>query len=49
VVLADAERGDWILCQVTSKSYADSAAVALEPADFRRGIAAVVKILAGSR
>ena len=23
VVLADAERGDWILCQVTSKSYAD--------------------------
>jgi len=37
VVLADAGRGDWILCQVTSKSYADSAAVVLETADFQRG------------
>ena len=37
VVLANAGRGDWILCQVTSKSYADSAAVALEAADFERG------------
>jgi mRNA interferase MazF len=37
VVLADAGRGDWILCQVTSKSYADSAAVVLEAADFQRG------------
>ena len=27
VVLANAGRGDWILCQVTSKPYADSAAV----------------------
>jgi mRNA interferase MazF len=27
VVLADAWRGDWILCQVTSKPYADSGAV----------------------
>jgi len=27
IVLANAGRGDWILCQVTSKSYADSAAV----------------------
>ena len=30
VVLADAGRGDWILCQVTSKPYADSASVVLE-------------------
>jgi mRNA interferase MazF len=37
VVLADAGRGDWILCQVTSKPYADSGAVVLRPADFRRG------------
>ena len=37
VVLADAGRGDWILCQVTSKAYADSAAVVLEDADFQRG------------
>ena len=34
VVLADAERGDWILCQVTSKSYAD--------ADFEQGSLRVV-------
>ena len=37
VVLADAGRGDWILCQVTSKPYADSAAVALETGNFQRG------------
>lgn len=36
-MLADAGRGDWILCQVTSKPYADSAAVVLEAADFQRG------------
>ena len=27
VILADAGRGDWILCQVTSRSYADPRAV----------------------
>jgi mRNA interferase MazF len=27
VVLANAGRGDWILCRVTSKPYADSTAV----------------------
>jgi len=37
IVLANAGRGDWILCQVTSKPYADSAAVVLEAADFQRG------------
>ncbi len=37
VVLANAGRGDWILCQVTSKPYADPAAVVLEDADFERG------------
>jgi mRNA interferase MazF len=36
-VLANAGRGDWVLCQVTSKPYADSAAVVLEAADFERG------------
>ena len=30
VVLADAGRGDWILCQMTSKSYADPRAVQLD-------------------
>jgi len=37
VVLANAGRGDWILCQVTSKPWADSAAVVLEAADFQQG------------
>jgi mRNA interferase MazF len=37
VVLADAERGDFVLCQVTSKSYADKRAVELTNASFSNG------------
>lgn len=37
IVLAGAERGDWILCQVTSKSYADARAVELKESDFDQG------------
>ena len=37
VVLAEAGRGDWILCQVTSKSYADAGAVLLTDDDFAHG------------
>ncbi len=37
VVLADAGRGDWILCQVTSKSYADTRAIKLEDTGFATG------------
>lgn len=37
VVLADAGRGDWLLCQVTSNPYADTNAVALEDKDFASG------------
>lgn len=37
VVLADAERDDWILCQVTSNPYSDPRAVQLVEADFRSG------------
>ncbi|MGH6885088.1 MAG: type II toxin-antitoxin system PemK/MazF family toxin [Geminicoccales bacterium] len=37
VVLADAGRGDWIPCQVTSSPYADAKAVELTDADFRKG------------
>lgn len=37
VVLADAGRGDWILCQVTSKSYGDSRAIRLEDTGFSTG------------
>jgi len=37
VVLASAGNGDWILCQVTSKSYADARAVELAESDFQHG------------
>jgi len=37
VVLADAGRGDWILCQITSKSYGDAHALALSDDDFVTG------------
>jgi mRNA interferase MazF len=37
VVLAGAGNGDWILCQVTSKSYADSGAEQLTDEDFENG------------
>lgn len=37
IVLAEAGRGDWILCQITSKSYGDAKAVSLDTSDFARG------------
>lgn len=37
LVLADAGRGDWLLCQITSKPYADPAAVEVVDADFAAG------------
>lgn len=37
VVLASADRGDWIPCQVTSNSYGDARAVELTSADFAAG------------
>lgn len=37
VVLADVDRGDWILCQVTSNPYGDLRAVELTSADFSTG------------
>lgn len=37
VVLADADRGDWILCQITSNSYSDPRAVFLSNDDFASG------------
>jgi len=36
-VLADASRGDWILCQLTSSPYSDARAVKLTNSDFQRG------------
>lgn len=37
VVLAEAGRGDWILCQITSNPYGDPSAIRLEAADFAHG------------
>ena len=37
ICLADAGRGDWVLCQVTSNQYGDPAAIALDPSDFTSG------------
>lgn len=37
VCLADAGRGDWILCQVTSKPYGDPRAISLDAGDFAGG------------
>lgn len=37
LVLADAGRGDWVLCQITSQTYADRHAVVLVDADFAEG------------
>ena len=37
VCLADAGRGDWVLCQVTSNSYSDPLAEPLAASDFATG------------
>jgi mRNA interferase MazF len=37
VVLAEAGRRDWLLCQITSKSYGDPRAIQIAAADFAQG------------
>jgi mRNA interferase MazF len=37
LVLADAGRGDWLLCQITSKAYGDARAVEISDTDFASG------------
>ena len=37
VIVAAAGRGDWILCQITSKGYGDPTAITLEQSDFKSG------------
>jgi mRNA interferase MazF len=37
LLLADAGRGDWIACQITSNPYADSRAITLTDSDFAEG------------
>lgn len=42
VVLADAGRGDWVLCQLTSSPYSDVRAISLSNSDFKKGSLRVV-------
>ena len=55
VVLADAGRGDWVLCQNTSNAYSDPRDVPLSHADFRSGslrvlsLARPAKLFTGNR
>jgi len=37
LVLAYAQRNDWILCQITSKSYNDDKAICIDESDYRNG------------
>ena len=37
LVLAQAGKGDWVLCQITSNAYADTDAITLSEADFSAG------------
>lgn len=37
IVLAAADRDDWVLCQVTSKAYGDRGALELSDVDFALG------------
>ena len=37
LLLADADRGDWIACQITSNAYTDVHAVTIEGSDFVSG------------
>lgn len=42
VVLADVGRGDYLLCQITSKSYDDASSIALDDDSFSSGSLRVV-------
>ncbi|MCA1601329.1 MAG: MazF family transcriptional regulator [Acidobacteria bacterium] len=37
VALADAAKGDWVLCQITSKPYSDPRAIELNNSSFGKG------------
>lgn len=37
LVLAYAQREDWILCQITSRQYNDSKAIRIDAADYSHG------------
>ena len=37
IVLADAGKNDWLLCQITSQPYADGRAIAISDGDLAQG------------
>ena len=49
LVLADAGRGDWILCQITSKSYGDAGAIEVKDDSFQTGSLRVVSYVRPSK
>jgi mRNA interferase MazF len=45
LVLAYAQRNDWILCQITSKPYNDDKAIRIDQADYKNGELNVVSFV----
>jgi mRNA interferase MazF len=37
LMLANAERGDWVLCQITSQAFGDKRAISIQDSDFQDG------------
>lgn len=37
MVVADCDRGDWLLCQITSNPYSDPQAIRVTDTDFQSG------------
>jgi mRNA interferase MazF len=48
-VLAYAQRNDWILCQITSKSYNDNKAVRIDETNYKNGNLNVVSFVRPSK
>ncbi|NOT11268.1 MAG: MazF family transcriptional regulator [Methylococcaceae bacterium] len=49
LVLAYAQRNDWILCQITSKSYNDNKAIRIDETDYKSGSLNVVSFVRPSK
>jgi mRNA interferase MazF len=48
LVLANAQRIYWILCQITSQSYYDTQAITIDVADYREGFLSQVSFVSTS-
>ena len=49
LVLANAQRGDWILCQITSKSYGDNKAICIDAKSYSYGTLELVSYIRPSK